>query len=102
MNMKAIACVAFALFLLGAVAAAAAKTTSKTIAVSAQIVPGNTVSAYLSGGEVHTIVARNGAPNVLAGAGAPIIRIGFDTPSSWYLVKRVAWDKHRNSLTIDF
>lgn len=100
--MKAIATVAFALFLLGAVASAAAKTTSKSIAVSAQIVPGVSVSAYLTGGTIRTVTAPTAARDVPAGASAPIIRIGFDAPSPQYLLKRVAWDKHRNSLTIDF
>lgn len=102
MNIKAIAGVAFALFLLGAVASAAAKTTSKTIAVSAQIVPGVSVSAYLTGGTVHTVVGPIGTEHVPNGASAPIIRIGLDATSPRYLLRRVAWNKRHNSLTIDF
>jgi len=47
-------------------------------------------------------VQHNGSGGAQTSSALPLVRIGFDLPSSWYLVKRVTWDKHKKHLTIDF
>src|SRR5690348_7108865 len=94
---------------------ARASTTSGTIGVSAAIVPGSTVSVYLVRGEVLTQVNNNPTnadsngilgPMQTSGVAPyglyPLVRISFDMPDSWYLLKRVTWDKKHHKLFIDF
>lgn len=100
--MKAVFC-AFALALVTATAASApAKTASKTISATVTVVSGNSVSAYMTGGTVETIVRHNGSSETPPSGVLPLLSIGFDLPSSGFLVKRVTWDKHNSHLTIDF
>jgi len=81
---------------------AEAKTTTGTIGESAQIVPGSSVSAYLVGGQIVTGVTNDAAHTVNPYGMPPVIRISFEMKPSWYLVKRVTWDKAHRQLTIDF
>jgi hypothetical protein len=84
------------------IAAGFAATKSSTIPVSAKIVPGSTVSAFLIGGQVVTDVHEDGTRISTGQYGAPILRIGFETNRRWFFVKRVTWDKLHRKLTIDF
>lgn len=95
----AIALLAFGL-MLSTAAAALAKTATGTIPVTAQIVSGNSVTAFLTGGEIVTTVNHDG-PRTTPGA-MPIVRVDFPTERTWFLVKRVTWDKIHRHLTIDF
>lgn len=86
-----------------AASSAVGKTVSGTISESAQIVPGNSFSAYVVGGEIVTSVQDDAAPSSRNQFGiAPLIRVSFEMQRSWYLVKRVTWDKTHRQLTIDF
>lgn len=78
-----------------------AKTASATFTENAQIISGNSVSAYLAGNEIVTQIGDEPA-GVVTLQGIPIVRIGFEMQPSWHLVKRVTWDKRRHQLTIDF
>jgi hypothetical protein len=88
--------------LLGANAAALAKTTSGTVPVSIQLVNGSTVGAYLVHNSVATLVARGPRTLALPPGALPILRVNFDSEPSWALVQRVTWDKATHHLTIDF
>ena len=82
-------------------AIAVAKTTSGSIPVSAKIVTGNTVKAYLIGDQVLTTVRDNASRARSTPYGAvPLIRVNFE--SGPYFVKYVMWDKTNHKLTIDF
>jgi hypothetical protein len=84
---------------------AIAKTTSKTISVTATITNGSTVSVSIVGDSLHESSANNGASSASAPGGQPvmpIVRIGFDMERPAYFVKRVTWDKPHRQLTIDF
>lgn len=98
--------IAYTLVLASLVSSAApvnAKTASGKIAVSAQIVPGNTVSVSLNGGVVTTSVRAAGYQTQGPTPGEPsLLQVTFDLAPSWYFVKRVTWDKPRKHLTIDF
>lgn len=80
---------------------AIAKTATGTIGESAQIVPGNSVSAYLIRGELVTDV-RDDTSTVNPSGVRPLLRVSFDVQHPWFLVKRVTWDKTHHKLTIDF
>lgn len=81
---------------------AAAKSTARTMPVSAIIDTGNRIDAYASGLGFTTVVeAALNEPPLPSGAG-PAVSIGFELQRSWFLVKRVTWDKPRKHLTIDF
>jgi hypothetical protein len=93
--------------LLAAAAAAApyasAKTASGTIPESANIVPGNTFSAFLVGGEIVTVTgAADSAQTLLYHGLRPIIRIDFETKRDQYFVTYVTWDKAHHKLDINF
>lgn len=78
-----------------------AKTSTATLGETAQIVAGNTVSAFLVGDQIVTHVQDDSPSNGSMGR-PPLLRISFDMKPSWYLVKRVTWDKAHRHLTIDF
>lgn len=100
--MKARYC-AFALALLAVTASPApAKTASQKISATVTIVSGNSVSAYASGGTIDATVRREGSSQAPPAGAVPLLRISFDLPSSWFLVKRVTWDKPHKHLIIDF
>lgn len=100
--MKALLCV-FALALTAATAGPAlAKSVSKSIAASVTIVTGNTVSAYVNGSALTTIVKRGDSHAAQPGGVLPQVRVSFDFPSTWYIVKHITWDKYKKHLTIDF
>jgi hypothetical protein len=88
--------------LLGGNSSAFAKTASGTIPVSIQLVNGSTVGAYLTAGDVTTVVQRGYNPQLAPSGAVPIVRVNFELQRSWFLVKRVTWDKYRKHLTIDF
>ncbi|MGZ3498047.1 MAG: hypothetical protein ACXVAK_10855 [Vulcanimicrobiaceae bacterium] len=83
---------------------AVAKTATGTIKVSAQIVPGYTVSSYVTkGGEIETTVRHSGQMGSAGRSqGAPVIAVSFETQPSWYLVKYVTFDKARHLLIVNF
>lgn len=83
-------------------AQAVAGTATKTIQMSAQIVPGSSVSVYLHGGEVLTATRSDGAAAPVPLPGVALTTISFETKPSWRIVKRVTLDKNRHLLTIDF
>ena len=84
----------------GAGACALGRTVTASIATSAQIVPGTTVSVFLRDGGPVTVVRSAGSAG--ASAAGAITTISFEHDRSWYFVKRVAWDKAHRRLTIDF
>lgn len=77
-----------------------AKTATATIAVGAKIVAGNSVSAFLTGNDVGTIVSAGGVARPLGGTRPLILTVSFD--SEPYFVKLVTWDKSHRVLTINF
>jgi hypothetical protein len=81
---------------------AVAKTATAAIGESAQIVPGNSVSAYLVRGELVTDVRDDAASAVNPYGVRPLLRVSFDVQHPWFLVKRITWDKVHRKLTIDF
>lgn len=81
---------------------AAAKTATASIGESAQIVPGNTASAYIVGGQAILDVRDDALPPVNPYGVRPLVRVGFELNQHWFLVKRVTWDKAHHQLTIDF
>lgn len=86
---------------LSASAAALAKTATGMVPVTAQIVSGSSVTAYLSGGgQIVTVVDER--PVKPTFGEMPVIRVTFPTERSWFLVERVNWDKLHRHLTIDF
>lgn len=93
-----------ALFVLHALGAPAiAGTVTNTIPVSAQIVPGNSVSVYAIGGQLYTVTRTVDTRNSIGRIpGVAIATISFETKPSWRIVKRVAFDKSKHLLTIDF
>ncbi len=100
--MKRIAFALSIVLLLGANASVLAKTASGTIPVSVQLVNGSTVGAYLAGGSLTTIVQTRPDARLVPAGALPVVRVNFELEHSWFLVKRVTWDKLRNHLTIDF
>lgn len=100
--MKAFICAFSIALALSASASAGAKTVSGTIPVTETVNSGSTVSAYLTSGDLTTTV-QTGVKSSLGPDGAvPVIRVSFNLDRSWFLVKRVTWDKSRKHLTIDF
>jgi hypothetical protein len=96
--------IAFAVLLatLSTASSAFAKTTSKTISVSATITNGSTVSVFIVGDGARASVANDTDAPRLAKGVAPLVRVGFEMKDSSYFVKRVSWDKAHHQLTIDF
>jgi hypothetical protein len=84
---------------------ALAKTTSKTISVSATLTNGSstTVNVSIIGNSVHEAIGhdRQGSSPTRQTL-MPVVRIGFDMDRPVYFVKRVTWDKPHRQLTIDF
>ena len=100
--MKAFICAVSLALVLTPSAHAAAKSVARTMPVSANIDTGNRVEAYMSGLGFTTVVQTElNEPPTPSGAG-PVVSIGFELQRSWFLVKRVTWDKHQKHLTIDF
>lgn len=101
--MKLKICTAFALVTLTLSGSyAMASTSTAKISESAQIVPGNTFSSYLVGGQVVSDVRDDALPPVNPYGVRPILRVGFELNQRWFLVKRITWDKAHRKLTIDF
>ncbi len=102
--MKLSICLALALPAVSITAGPApAKTAAATIAESAHVVPGNSVSAYIVGGELITDVRNDALQSPQAAYDEPpFVRVSFEMQPSWRLVKRVSWNKSQRRLTIDF
>jgi|SRR5690242_4911888 hypothetical protein len=100
--MKAFICGISLALVLTPSAHAAAKSVARTMPVSVNVNTGNRVDAYVSGWGFTTVVQTAlDEPPLMSGAG-PVVSIGFELRRSWFLVKRVTWDKPRKHLTIDF
>lgn len=102
--MKPIALLAIVALSLSALSSFAdAKSASGLIQVGAQIVPGNTVSVYLVNGNVVTEMAVGDRPSSNVSLhGRPLVAVSFESRRSWYVPKRVIFDKRHNLLTVDF
>jgi len=100
--MKRISITLALLLLLGGNSSVSAKTATGTIPVSVQLVNGSTVGAYMIRGGVTTVVQAGSNPQAAPSGAVPIVRVNFQLEPSWFLVKRVIWDKPRKHLTIDF
>lgn len=82
-----------------------AKTAQGKISVSAQIVTGVTVSAFIANGEPVTSVRRNtgAAPRQeMLPYGAPPLTVSVQPKSGEVLLQRASWNKSLHLLTIDF
>lgn len=83
-------------------AASRATTVTGTIPVSAQIVPGTTVSAFVVRGEAISVARSDSLPAVRLPYGAPPIAISFPASPSEIIVRRASWDPALGLLTLDF
>lgn len=86
-------------------AASQAKTAQGKISISAQIVPGVTVSAFIANGEPVSVVRRDtdGAPRLQTlPYGAPPLTVSVQQKSGEVLLQRATWNKSLHLLTIDF
>lgn len=94
-----------AAFTLAALAAGSsdAGTVSGSIPMSAQIVPGVTVSAFVRGGTAVTVVRpqAGGSQVVALPYGAPPLQIGLQIHPGEVLTQRSTWDGTSQLLTID-
>jgi hypothetical protein len=96
-----IAVSALSIFLaLSAPSSGIAKTASGTIGMGATIVSGNSVSVYLVNDAAVTKITEGDMP--ISGPGVALASISFERKSAWAIVTRVALDKSRHLLTIDF
>jgi hypothetical protein len=100
--MKAFICAFSIALALSASASAGAKTASGTIPVTETVNSGSTVSAYLTSGDLTTSVQPGVKASLVPAGSVPVVRVSFDLERSWFLVKRVTWDRSRKHLTIDF
>ncbi len=96
----AVFCIAFA----GSATVTYANTASKSMPVSAQIVPGNSVSAFIVNGTVQTVVRSDSGPNtaVVLPYGAPPLQVSFELDKNDIITEQTTWDPSLNLLTIDF
>lgn len=81
---------------------AVAGTATKTIQMGAKIVPGSTLSVYLTGGELLTLTRSDDQRDSIRVPGVALATISFEIKPSWRIVKRVTYDKSRHLVTIDF
>lgn len=97
---------AAAAFALAALAAGSpqAKTVSGSIPMSAQIVPGVTVSAFVRSGTAVTVVQPQtaGLTRSALPYGAPPLQVGVRMNAGEILTQRTTWDGTSHLLTIDF
>jgi hypothetical protein len=100
---RAMAAAAFALAALAA-GSSEAKTVSASIPMSAQIVAGTTVAAFVVNGAALTVVhAQSAAPQSAAlPYGAPALEVGVHLQTGEVLTQRSTWDALSHLLTIDF
>lgn len=90
-------------YLAASASSAQASNTATSFSESATIVPGTTVSAYVVGSNVVTVV--NGS-DAHAGpaypvARRPLIELSLQTPDKQNFVRYVTWDRYRRRLTIN-
>lgn len=88
------------LLALSAPSSALAKTATGTINMGATIVSGNSVSVYVVNDAAVAKVTESAQPP--AGLGVPVASISFERKANWTIVTRIALDKSRHLLTIDF
>lgn len=81
-----------------------ATTVRGTIPVSAQIVPGTTVSAFLVNGEPVAVIDTAGthSQSQTLPYGAPPLAVSFQMKRGEFLTQRTTWDSASRLLTIDF